>query len=157
MIQGEVAMYKKILVPLDGTKNDAEVLEHVTRLADVTGGTLLLIQLYRVIRSDDPFMERVQVEPGSAGHRAKEKAEVYLPELEKSIREKGIDVSTEFLTVHEPEADEIVKYAQDNDCDLIVLANAERTGLGRWFFSSIEEKVKRRSSLPVLMVAESTR
>jgi nucleotide-binding universal stress UspA family protein len=150
-------MYKKILVPLDGTKNDEAVLEHVQRLARETGAALLLIQLFRVIRSKDPFMERIQVEVGSAGHRAKEKAEVYLPELEKSIGEKGIDVSTEFLIVHEPEADEIVKYAQEHECDLIALTNVERTGLGSWFFSSIEEKVKKRSSLPVLMVAESTR
>lgn len=49
--------------------------------------------------------------------------------------------------------DEIVKYAEENDFDLIALANQERTGASRWFFGSIEEKVRRRSSLPVLFVS----
>jgi nucleotide-binding universal stress UspA family protein len=53
----------------------------------------------------------------------------------------------------EAEADAIVKYAEEQECDLIALANQQSMGVGRWFFLNIEEKVKRRSSLPVLLVA----
>ena len=146
-------MYKKILVPLDGTENDQVVLEHVRDLAKSLGSSLILIQLFRVIKSEDPFFKNVQMETGSSGSLAKEKAAAYLPALAETIKAEGVDVSTQFLIVDEPEADEIVKYALDNDCELIALTNQERTGIGRWFFTNIEEKVKRRSSLPVLLVA----
>ena len=145
-------MYKKILVPLDGTAHDAVVLEHVRRLARSNGAALLLIQLHRVLKIEDPFMQRIQVEPGSAAYQAKEKANVYLPKLEESIRNDGIEVSTEFLLVHEHEADAIVGYAEEKGCDLIAFTNQLTAGLGRWFFANIEEKVQRRSSVPILLV-----
>jgi len=146
-------MYKKILVPLEGTENDKVILAHVRHLAKNVGAALVLMQLHRVIKDDDPFMKSVQVEIGSSGYRKKEKAETYLAELEQSFLEDGIDVSKEFIVATETEADAIVKYAEEQECDLIALANQQSLGVGRWFFLNIEEKVKRRSSLPVLLVA----
>ncbi len=146
-------MYKKILVPLDGTRNDEIVLKHVKGLAREHGAELTLLQLHRIMKADEPYMKRVQTEIGSAAYRAKQRAEAYLAELEKSMRKEGFQVSTVFLVAENPESDEIVKYAEENDYDLIALANQERTGVSRWFFASIEEKVRRRSSLPVLFVS----
>ena len=146
-------MYKKILVPLEGTQNDKIILEHIRRLAKHLDAAVFLMQLHRVIKDDDPFMKGIQTEPGSSGYLKKEKAEPYLNELEESFLQDGIDVSSEFIVVTEAEADAIVKYAEEKQCDLIALANQQSTGVGRWFFLSIEEKVKRRSSLPVLLVA----
>ncbi len=146
-------MYKKILVPLEGTENDKVILAHVRHLSQTVGAAVVLIQLHRVIKDDDPFMKSVQVEVGSSGYLKKEKAETYLAELEQSFLQDGIDVSREFIVAAETEADAIVKYAEEQECDLIALANQQSMGVGRWFFLNIEEKVKRRSSLPVLLVA----
>lgn len=146
-------MYKKILVSLEGTENDKVILAHVRHLAKNVGAAVALMQLHRVIKDDDPFMKSVQVEVGSSGYRKKEKAETYLAKLEQSFVQDGIDVSREFLVATEAEADAIVKYAEEQECDLIALANQQSMGVGRWFFLNIEEKVKRRSSLPVLLVA----
>jgi nucleotide-binding universal stress UspA family protein len=146
-------MYKKILVPLEGTENDKFILAHVRHLAKNVGAAVVLMQLHRVIKDDDPFMKSVQVEVGSSGYLKKEKAETYLAELEQSFLQDGIDVSKEFIVAAEAEADAIVKYAKEKECDLIALANQQSIGVGRWFFLNIEEKVKRRSSLPVLLVA----
>jgi nucleotide-binding universal stress UspA family protein len=145
-------MYKKILVPLEGTENDKFILAHVRHLAKNVGAAVVLMQLHRVIKDDDPFMKSVQVEVGSSGYLKKEKAETYLAELEQSFLQDGIDVSKEFIVAAEAEADAIVKYAKEKECD-IALANQQSIGVGRWFFLNIEEKVKRRSSLPVLLVA----
>lgn len=150
-------MYNKILVPLDGTQNDQAVLEHARLMAKNLGASLVLIQLYRVMKDNDPFFQKIQVEVGSMGYRKKEKGEVYLAELERSLNQDGIDVSKEFLLTTDPEAKAIVTYAEDQECDLIALSNRQRTGLGRWFSLSIEEKVKRRSSLPVLLVGKEGR
>jgi len=146
-------MYKKILVPLNGTGNDEIVLDHVKGLAREYGVELRLFQLHRIMKSDEAYMRKVQTEVGSPAYRAKEKAEDYLGELEQSIEKEGLRVSTVFLVVENPEAGEIVKYAEENDFDLIALTNQERTGVSRWFFGSIEEKVRKRSSLPVLFIS----
>jgi nucleotide-binding universal stress UspA family protein len=103
-------------------------------------------------KADDPFERQMQMEEGSSGYRAKLRAETYLPQLEESLRAQGVSVSAEFLVVEEPEAQAIVRYAQENNFDLIALANRERSPIGSFFFGNIEEKVRRRSTIPVLFV-----
>jgi nucleotide-binding universal stress UspA family protein len=146
-------MYKKILAPLDGSPNDDIVLDHVKKLAKEFGSTVTLILLFRLTPSDDPLEKQMQIEEGSSGWRAKRKAEKYLPELKKALADEGIQANTEFLVVEQPEPDAIVKYAEDNKFDLIIFANRERSPIGRFFFGNIEEKVRRRTSLPVLFVS----
>lgn len=68
-------MYKKILVPLEGTENDNVILEHVRHLAKNVGASVVLMQLHRVIKDDDPFMKSIQIEVGSSGYLKKEKAD----------------------------------------------------------------------------------
>jgi len=82
-------MYKKILVPLEGTENDEVILEHVRHLAKNVGAAVVLIQLHRVIKDDDPFIKGIQTEPGSLGYSKKEKAYTVEEIPEKSI-EKAI-------------------------------------------------------------------
>ena len=101
-------MYKKILVPLEGTENDNVILEHVRHLAKNVGADVVLIQLHRVIKDDDPFMKGIQAEIGSSGYLKKEKAEPYLAKLEQSFLKDGIEVSQEFIVTSEAEADAIV-------------------------------------------------
>jgi nucleotide-binding universal stress UspA family protein len=149
----EVFMYKKILVPLDGSKNDEVVIDYVKTLAKEFGASVTLIMLYRMADADDPFEKAMQMEDGSSGWRAKGRAEQYLPQIEQSIAAEGIKVKTEFRVVEKPEAEAIVQYAEGNDFDLILLANRERSPIGRFFFGNIEEKVRRRSTLPVLFVS----
>ncbi|MDQ7784154.1 MAG: universal stress protein [Desulfomonilaceae bacterium] len=146
-------MYKRILVPLDGSENDAVVLEHVKRLAKEFEAGVTLIMLHRLVPSDHPFQQRVQVEEGSSGWRAKSAAESYLPQVERTLAQVGIPVDTEFVMAEQPEADAIVKFAEEKGHDLIVFANRERSPIGRFFFGNIEEKVRRRTTLPVLFVS----
>jgi nucleotide-binding universal stress UspA family protein len=149
----EVFMYKKILVPLDGSKNDDVVIDYVKTLAKEFGATVTLIMLYRMADAEDPFEKAMQMEDGSSGWRAKGKAEEYLPQVERSMTAAGITANTEFRVVERPEAEAIVRYAEENGFDLILLANRERSPIGRFFFGNIEEKVRRRSTLPVLFVS----
>jgi nucleotide-binding universal stress UspA family protein len=150
----EVDVYKRILVPLDGSRNDAAVLEHIKTLARDWGATVKLIQLFRLAKAEDPFERQVQMEEGSSGYRARERAKIYLPRVEESLRSAGIDASSEFLATEELEADAIVRCAEEGLFDLIVLANQDRSAIGRFFFGNIEERVRRRSSLPVLFVPQ---
>ena len=55
------------------------------------------------------------------------------------------------LTDGEPYA-EILRVAEDDSCDLIVMGTHGRTGLGRLLMGSVAEQVLRRASCPVLTV-----
>jgi nucleotide-binding universal stress UspA family protein len=57
--------------------------------------------------------------------------------------------------VYEGDAAEgILRVAEQNEVDLIVIATAGRTGLGRALFGSVAEKVVRRAKCPVLTVRQ---
>jgi nucleotide-binding universal stress UspA family protein len=139
---------------LEGPDNDRVLLDHIGKLEGKTGAAVALLQMHRTVKSEDPFFRAVQMEEGSKGHMAKKQAESYLPELETSLRNRGVDVSSEFRVIYGSEAEELVAYAGESNCDLIALFNHRQSGVGRWFFSNMEEKVKRRSALPVLLVPE---
>ncbi len=49
-------------------------------------------------------------------------------------------------------ADEIIAYAAKSGCDLIVMSTHGRSGIGRWVYGSVADKVLRSSSIPVLLV-----
>jgi len=148
-------MYKKILAPLDGSPTDEPLLEHVKALAKEWGAAVHVIQIFRIAKAEDPFERQMQMEEGSHGWRARERARIFLPKVEEAFRKEGIDVSAEFLVVEEPEANAIVKCAEEKAVDVIALANRHRSPVGSFFFGNIEEKVRRRSSVPVLFVPQS--
>jgi nucleotide-binding universal stress UspA family protein len=66
------------------------------------------------------------------------------------LRDRGIAVRSEVL-LGQP-AEEIIDYAKDQDADLIVMCTHGRSGLGRWIFGSVTEKVLRGAKTPVLVI-----
>ena len=71
------------------------------------------------------------------------------------LKAKGINTDIEVLTGDPSEA--IVSYAENNPCDIIVMASHGRSGVTRWAVGSVADKVFRASSVPVLMVKASGR
>jgi nucleotide-binding universal stress UspA family protein len=49
-------------------------------------------------------------------------------------------------------AEEIVSYAEANDIDLIVMSTHGRSGIGRWAFGSVTDRVLHTGDIPVLVV-----
>ncbi|MCA9871481.1 MAG: universal stress protein, partial [Anaerolineae bacterium] len=49
-------------------------------------------------------------------------------------------------------AEEIISYAGENNCELIVMSTHGRSGIGRWVYGSVADKVLRGSATPVLLV-----
>ncbi len=148
-------MFKQILVPLEEGKRPQNSLDHARELAGQLGAGLALIQVITVFPAGHEFDRRLQIEEGSRAARAKAAAETELGQLEQDLRAQGIAASTAIVISEEPVAQTIVSYAQANQCDLIIMSNQQRSGIGRWLFGSVGEKVRRRSPVPVLFVPES--
>ena len=148
-------MYKKILVPLDGSKLAESVLPHVESLATCSpGAEVMLVSVtervtgFRVVDDySEPSGERLAPEAVGKQERAARK---YLGRIAKDLEAKGIKVLTEVL-LGKP-AEEITLFATNEGCDLIVMASHGRSGPSRWAHGSVAEKVFRANCAPLLLV-----
>ncbi|MBI4285267.1 MAG: universal stress protein [Chloroflexi bacterium] len=144
-----------MLVPLDGSKLAESVLPHVIALAkgrDVAEVVLLRICEPPSILADYPASLPVSWEK----HREQVITDMqnacglYLDDMERQLREEGFKVRTE-SRLGDP-ADEIGDYASKNEVDIIVMASHGRSGLSKWAYGSVAEKVLHSTCVPVLMV-----
>jgi nucleotide-binding universal stress UspA family protein len=160
---GGEKMYKKILVPLDGSKLAECVLPHVEDLATCSkGAEVTLVSVtervtgYRVLEEyTEPLGERLvpgseeRLVPEAVGKQEKQ-AQKYLGKIAKTLEAKGIKVQTEVL-LGKP-AEEITIFATNEGCDLIVMASHGRSGPSRWAYGSVADKVFRANCAPLLMI-----
>lgn len=179
-------MYRRILVPLDGSKLAETALPHVENIAQGCGTEeVILISVTERIpgrvsiewpreawplskqeiprtaavptgpagiysRIDPvPLPERVKALPVAVGKKLVQ-AEKYLGRIAKRLEKKGIVVRTGVL-LGSP-AEEIVSIIDEVEADLVLMATHGRSGVGRWAYGSVAEKVLRASSVPVLVV-----
>ncbi len=141
-------MYKKILIPLDGSKTAEKVLPYARYLS---GKLKLPVELLAVIDIAE-----------MAAHITAEKAR-YL----NSLVEDGVRASTSYLrgiattftagnvncTVEKGRAEEtIIEAGEADDNSLITMATHGRSGLNRFFLGSIAEKVLRGTTNPLLLI-----
>jgi nucleotide-binding universal stress UspA family protein len=148
-------MYKKILVPLDGSKLAECALPHAEELAKCcdTEKVILVsvterVQGYRAF--EDPSQPLGQQLAPEAFGKQEEQAQKYLDRIAKAMEAKGIKVDTDVL-LGDP-AEEIVIYAKHPGCDLIVMSSHGRSGPSRWAHGSVADKVFKHSPVPVLMI-----
>jgi nucleotide-binding universal stress UspA family protein len=158
----EEVMYDKwpkrtILVPLDGSELAEAVLPHVETLArqrgvDATEVVLLRVNEQPAIPADYPASRPVSweehVEQMMA--RSKQEGEQYLAGVQKRFAGTGLKTRSE-VVMGRP-ADAIIDYSNQNRFNLIVMATHGRSGLSRWAFGSVAEKILVGGSSPVLLV-----
>jgi nucleotide-binding universal stress UspA family protein len=91
--------------------------------------------------------------------------ETFTGEIEKGAARKLREFQEEHIeglgdvklsTVLGDPAEEILRYAKENDIDLIVMGTHGRKGLDRVFFGSVAEKVVKQSPVPVLTINPHT-
>jgi len=142
-------MYKKILAPLDGSELAERALEHIKIVTE--GCRAPKVVLLQVIPwpahpahtlSDE--LIRSESEKAEAG------AKDYLVKVADSLKRDGVAVETDI--VHGGPAEEILDYATQNKVDLIVMSTHGRSGVSRWVFGSVAERVLRHSATPVLVI-----
>lgn len=155
-------MYKRILGPLDGSKLAECCLEHIKAIA--IGCKVTEVVLITAVEEPSPaFMESAGQKAIAeyAEQREKEVAEIekraqnYLDTVASNLRKDGISVqiATIRTTITNGVADGILDYAQSNKVDLIIMSTHGRSGISRWAFGSVADKVVRLAKVPVLTIA----
>ena len=143
---------RKILVPLDGSELAASVLPYAEAVARQSDAGLIEVILLAVC---DPTLPATYYVPApytwdEQVKACRRKDEQYLAETEKRLRDSGLNVRSEVL-IGKP-AETIVEYVSEKRLSLIVMSTHGRSGLGRWVFGSIAEKVLHGVTTPILLV-----
>jgi nucleotide-binding universal stress UspA family protein len=153
-------MYKKILVPLDGSELAECVLPHVEAIAK--GCEVANVVFVRVV---EPAHLPVATEFAGGGSFSEEdaaksrkaqddhnkaEAKKYLNDIITRSKYGGSALKAEVI-MGKP-ADAIADYAEKKGVDLIVIATHGRSGVSRWVHGSVADKVLRSACVPVLMV-----
>ena len=143
---------RAILVPLDGSELAQAVLPHVETLAKQRGIDLVDVVLLAVCEPTEPprLYPASPVDWEADLARSKESYELYLATVEMRLKQAGLTVRSEVL-IGKP-AEQIIEYANRDPFNLIVMATHGRSGISRWMFGSIAEKVLLGASSPIFLV-----
>jgi nucleotide-binding universal stress UspA family protein len=152
-------MYRRILVTLDGSPLGEQVLPHVKAVVEGRSGVhLYLLSVAQIIdlAAASAMVYPLAVYPGQPIDETIERRRVedelcnYLRGVEKHLQLPGVQVSGE-VRFGNP-ADEIISYAHDIHADLIAMCTHGRSGLARWAYGSVADRVLRVAECPVLLV-----
>ncbi len=143
-------LVKKILMPLDGSGIGLAAIDVVNAIAPAFGAEVVLIQVVEPVRYLPSIdgMGAYTLPIDDAEIEAE--AHKFLDKRAQLFRDKGVAVSTVVKTG--PAAEMLMKYANDNQIDLIAMSTHGLSGLTRWVFGSVTEKIVQYGTLPVLVV-----
>ena len=165
-------MFKKILVPCDGSDLARQaVFPYVEDLGKEAGAQIVILRVVQPpprrsgahFRPGAPEMpislpetpDDVDIaqhpiyrdqEIASAVHEARRS----VAKPEHMLRERGVHVRSEVILGEA--AEEIIEYAEQENFDLIVMCSHGSSGIRRWVFGSVTEKVLRGTAVPVLVI-----
>ena len=140
-------MYKRILLPLDGSALAEQALPHAVAHADHFRAELILLRVLV------PIPRPPTAAPGplkTAEEVTMKITREYLERLAADVQERDIRVKLA-TTVGRPHL-QIIEYAETNQVDLIVICSRGQSGLSRWLMGSVSDRVVRGANVPVLLV-----
>jgi nucleotide-binding universal stress UspA family protein len=143
---GQVAT---ILVPLDGSQLAEQALPHASALATALGSRIVLARvpettLVPVVSSG------VWVTHEAESSEAQEQAARYLDDI--AARDSLRDLVGQKLTPRHPVAPGLLAAIEASGADLVVLATHGRSGIGRWPFGEVADKLVQATATPVYIV-----
>lgn len=140
-------MYHRILVPLENTRTDRVIIDHVRALARHEGASIVLIHVA------DGFAARnlAQLDLRESEEMRRDRA--YLDTVCEEMIADGLPCEA-VLACGNP-ADEIAVAAENERADLIAMATHGHRGLNDLIRGSVASEVRHRTHVPVLMVREA--
>ncbi|MBI2864814.1 MAG: universal stress protein [Chloroflexi bacterium] len=144
-------MYSKLLVPLDGSSTAEVVLPHVELLAHAFDSEVILFRAIAHPQGVTDDMGRQIISVDAAIDSALAQANTYLGEVAERLRAKGVKWISQEVQIGSP-AELIIDYAKDAGVRIIAMATHGRSGISRWVYGSVAERVLRHATTPVLLV-----
>jgi nucleotide-binding universal stress UspA family protein len=144
-------MYKRILVPVDGSAASTRGLREAIKLAKAQHAALRLVHVVDELLLDPSYGTAANYQIFFEAVRTSGKA--LLKQMASIVRETGIEPQTELLeTIGGRAADLIIESARKWPADLIVMGTHGRRGIRRLLLGSDAELVLHSAPVPVLMI-----
>ena len=141
---------KKILCPTDFSEASFEALRYAISLARSTQSKLILMYVVnQKMFSEGLSLARVS-SPEALGKEMADEARRRIKMLIPVEERDGIDWETNIRSGNP--AQEVIRYARENDIDMIVIGTAGHSGVEHMMFGSTAEKVLRGAHCAVLTV-----
>lgn len=141
-------MYKRALVPLDGSSVAEAIIPFIL---DIAGPLDMEVVLLRIVEPIPPVVVEgaryVEVEDVEA---RRTDAEEYLAPIAVELRNRAVRVESRVRRGNP--ADEIVAAARETGADLVAMSTHGRSGLGRLVFGSVAQAVLRHVEIPVFLM-----
>jgi len=149
-------MFKRILVPLDGSSRAEQALPIAARIARASGGSVLLLHVITAPLQFGPYMFGPYMQQSTllreAVNAAIAESVAYLSKAAHSHDLEGAE--TKVVMFSGPVAWTILDTAKEQHVDLILMVSHGHTGFKRWALGSVAQKVARTSPMPVLVLRE---
>ena len=139
-------MYKKILVPTDGSEFAKKAQKHALFLATVSGAEIIAVSV-----TENNFVNGLPLddEVYQLNQILKERSEENLKEFDK-LNEEDLKV-THVVREGSP-ARVILEVADEEAVDLIVMGSSGKSGFDRFIMGSVADKVVNSAKCAVLVV-----
>jgi nucleotide-binding universal stress UspA family protein len=136
-------MYETILVTLDATPTDRAIIEHVKKLASYMKSRVVLLHVATSAVA-------VWHGPNAAGEEVEE-GRAYLNGVKAEFESAGIPTEAQ-LAYGTPPAKQIIKWVQENGCDLVAMSTHGHRLLGDLLLGKTAIDVQHAVSVPVLLL-----
>jgi nucleotide-binding universal stress UspA family protein len=146
-------VYRQVVVPLDGSELAEGVEPHVAAVIRDQGSQVYLLSVAPLIKGVAPKV--ADVRPSSVGvqderPRIERELAQYLHTVARRLEPVAADVQVR-VRFGRP-ADEIIAFVGEVGADLIAMSTHGRSGVSRWVFGSVADRVLRGATCPVLLV-----
>jgi nucleotide-binding universal stress UspA family protein len=145
-------MFKRILVPLDGSKRAESAVPIAARIAQASGGSVILLQVAAIPIEIEPEKKPPEVYSQAAIDKGVADTKSYLESVTRADVLKGIQTETGAVTG--AIAPSILSAIQTLHADLVVMSSHGFTGFKRWALGSVAHKLAPHSPVPVLVLRD---
>lgn len=146
-------MFKKVLMPVDGSRRSEAIVLPASQIVAALGGNITVFHVAEAGRATEAWKA---TEAGKVD-RAAESGQVdqaYLERIVAAVRNLGV-ANVDSVEIEGVAAEAITKFSEEQGYDVIAMTTEGRSGVGRMLFGSTADKVLRTTTLPLLLTRPS--
>lgn len=143
-------MYKRILLPTDGSEASRRAIDAGVEFARESGAELVAMTAtapFRALTADAEMLELTAEQYEASG---RQHAQRRLDEIANLARDAGVPYTAVQVVSDDPD-EAIIATARERMCDLIIMASHGRRGIKGLLLGSVTQKVLVHSAIPVLV------
>ncbi|QPC82193.1 universal stress protein [Phototrophicus methaneseepsis] len=142
--------YHKIVVPIDGSGWSERAIPHAADIARNNDAEIILLHVFRTPAAE--YTDQIALGGGDAQiQQMREEFKQKMISLRNQLRAQGVKARNQFIE-GAGVASLICDYINDEGVDLVVMSSHGRSGISRFIFGSVAQKVMQEVSVPVMIV-----